>query len=81
MNILRIFFVFEDLYWKFFETLEAWIHRASLICSPLVFIGAFELNSNELWDLEGWLEWICFECSSYSRIEVLEVLGGFGTWF
>ena len=30
--VLRAFFLFEGLWWKFFGALEAWIHRASLIC-------------------------------------------------
>ena len=38
---------------KFLWVLEAWIHRASLICTLLVFMEAFELDSNELGDLEG----------------------------
>ena len=43
-----------------------------------MFMEAFELDSNEFWDLEGWLECFCFECSSYSKVKVLDVLGGFG---
>ena len=48
---LRMFFVFEGLWWKFFGALEAWIYRDSLICDFLRFLGAFELDSSELWDL------------------------------
>ena len=51
--VLRVFFVFEGLWWKFFGALEAWIRRASLICSLLVFMEAFKLDSNELLDVEG----------------------------
>ena len=51
MITLRMFFVFEGLWWKFFEALEAWICRASLICDLLRFLEAFELDSSDLWDL------------------------------
>ena len=81
MNVLQMFFVFEDLYWKFFRALEAWICKVSLICSLSVFIEAFELDFNEFWDLEGWLECFDFKCSLYLKVEVLDVLGGFGAWF
>ena len=64
--VLRMFFFFEGLWWKFFGVLEAWIHRASLIYGFLKFLEAFELYSSELWDLGRWFEWFCFECSSYS---------------
>ena len=53
MNVLRMFFVFEDLLWKLLGVLEAWIRRASLICSFLAFMEVFELDFNELLDLEG----------------------------
>ena len=49
--VLRAFFLFEGLWWKFFGALEAWICRASLICSLLRFLEDFELDSSELWDL------------------------------
>ena len=48
MILLRMFFVFEGLWWKFFGALEAWIRRASPICSLLRFLEAFELDSREL---------------------------------
>ena len=53
MNVFRMFFVFEDLLWKLLGVLEAWIRRASLICSFLAFVEVFELDFNELLDLEG----------------------------
>ena len=31
LRVLSTFFVFEDLWWKFFGVLEAWIRRTSLI--------------------------------------------------
>ena len=65
---LRMFFVFEGLWWKFFGTLEAWICGASLICDFLRFLVAFELDSSELWDLGIWFGWFLFECSSYLRV-------------
>ena len=49
--VLHAFFLFEGLWWKFFNALEAWIHRALLICGLLRFMEAFELDSSELWDL------------------------------
>ena len=44
---LRMFFVFEGLWWKFFGALEAWIRRASPICGLLRFLKAFKLDSND----------------------------------
>ena len=49
--VLHEFFLFKGLWWKFFNTLEAWIHRASLIYGLLRFLKAFELVSNYLWNL------------------------------
>lgn len=72
MILLRMFFVFESLWWKFFGALEAWIRRASPICSLLRFLEAFELDSNDLWDLGRWFGWFLFECSSYSKLKFLE---------
>ena len=66
--ILRVFFLFEGLWWKFFEALETWIRRASLIYGLLRFLEAFELDSSELWDLGRWSGWFLFECSSYSKV-------------
>ena len=76
-----MFFVFKGLWWKFFGALEAWIRGVSLICGLLRFLEAFELNSSELWDLGIWFGWFLFECSSYSKVEILEVPGGFRAWF
>ena len=45
---LRMFFVFEGLWWKFFGALEALIRRASLICGFLEFLEIFELDSSDL---------------------------------
>ena len=56
MNVLRLRRFVVKVLWA----LEAWIHRASLVCSFLVFMEVFELDSNEFWDLEGWLECFCF---------------------
>ena len=61
--VLRAFFLFEGLWWKFFHALEAWIHRVSLICGLLRFLEAFELDSSELGDLGIWFGWLLFECS------------------
>ena len=38
-----MFFIFEGLWWKFFGALEAWIHRASLICDLLMFSDTLSL--------------------------------------
>ena len=65
---LRMFFVFKGLWWKF---LEAWICKASPICGLLKFLVAFELDSNDLWDLGRWFGWFLFECSSYSKLKFL----------
>ena len=74
MILLRIFFVFEGLWRKFFGALEAWIRRASPICDLLMFLEAFEFDSNDLWDLGRWFGWFLFECSSYSKLKFLEFL-------
>ena len=71
---LRMFFVFEGLWWKFFGTLEAWIRKALLICSLLRFLEAFELDSSDLWDLGRWFRWFLFECSSFSKLKFLKLL-------
>ena len=63
-----MFFVFKGLWWKFFRALEAWIRRASLICSLLRFLVAFEFDSNDLWDLRIWFGWFLFECSLYLKV-------------
>ena len=65
---LRMFFVFESLWWKFFGALEAWIRRVSLIYGLLRFLEVFELDSSELWDLGIWFGWFLFECSSYLKV-------------
>ena len=74
MILLRMFFVFEDLWWKFFGALEAWIRRASPICCLLRFLEAFELDSSDLWDLGRWFGWFCFECSSILGLKFLKAL-------
>ena len=74
MILLRIFFVFEGLWRKFFGALEAWIRRASPICGLLRFLEAFELDSNDLWDLGRWFGWFCFECSSILGLKFLKAL-------
>ena len=74
MILLRMFFVFEGLWRKFFETFEAWICRASPICGLLRFLEAFELDSSNLWDLGRWFGWFLFECSSYSKLKFLKFL-------
>ena len=74
MILLRMFFVFEGLWWKFFGALEDWIRRASPICGLLRFLEAFELDSSDLWDLGRWFGWFLFECSSYSKLKFLKFL-------
>ena len=74
MILLRIFFVFEGLWRKFFEALEAWIRKTSPICGLLRFLKAFELDSSDLWDLGRWFGWFLFECSSYSKLKFLKFL-------
>ena len=74
MILLRIFFVFEGLWRKFFGALEAWIRRASPICGLLRFLEAFELDSNDLWDLGRWFGWFLFECSLYLKLKFLKFL-------
>ena len=68
LHVHHVFFVFEDLWWKFFGPLEAWIRRASPICGLLRFLEAFELDSSELWDLGRWFGWFLFEFSLYSKV-------------
>ena len=72
MILLRMFFEFEGLWWKFFGALKAWICRALPICGLLRFLKAFELDSNGLWDLGRWFGWFLFECSLYSKLKFLE---------
>ena len=74
MILLRMFFVFEGLWRKFFGALKAWIRRASLICDLLRFLEAFGLDSSELWDLGRQFGWSCFECSSISGLKFLKAL-------
>ena len=74
MILLRMFFVFEGLWWKFFGALEDWIRRASPIYGLLRFLEAFELDSSDLWDLGRWFGWFLFECSSYSKLKFLKFL-------
>ena len=74
MILLRMFFVFEGLWRKFFEALEAWIRKTSPICGLLRFLEAFELDSSDLWDLGRWFGWFLFECSSYSKLKFLKFL-------
>ena len=38
LHVLRVFFFFKGLWWKFFGALEAWILRASLIYGLLRFL-------------------------------------------
>ena len=44
LRVLRVFFIFEGLWWKFFEALEAWIRRVSPIYGLLMFFS----------DLQAW---------------------------
>ena len=76
--VLRVFFVFEGLWWKFFEALEAWIRRASPICSLLRFLEAF-------W---AWFQWPLRSRQIVWMILLrvffnfgIEVLEGFEAWF
>ena len=68
LRVLRVFFVFEGLWWNIFGALEAWIRWASLICDFLRFLEAFELDSSEFWDLRRWFGLFLFKCSSYLRV-------------
>ena len=68
LHVLCLFSVFEGLWWRFFRALEIGIYRDSLICGFLKFLETFELDSNELWDLERWFGWFLFECFSYSKV-------------
>ena len=68
MISLRMFFVFEGSWWKFFGALEAWIRRVSLICGLLRVLEVFELDSSELWDLGIWFGWFLFECFSNLKV-------------
>ena len=71
--VLRAFFVFEGLWWKFFGALKAWIRKTSPSYSFLKFLEAFDLDSNDLWDLGRWFGWFLFECSSYSKLKFLKL--------
>ena len=75
MILLRMFFVFEGLWRKFFKAFVAWIHIASPICGLLRFLEAFELDSSDLWDLGRWFGWFLFECFSYSLMSSLTRAG------
>ena len=68
LRVLCVFFIFEGLWWKFFGTLEAWIHRAALFCGLLRFLEAFELDSSKLWDQGLWFGWFLFEYSLYLKV-------------
>ena len=46
--VLRMFFIFEGLWWKIFGALEACSHTTSLICGFLKFLEAFDFDSSEL---------------------------------
>ena len=82
MIYLWMLFGFEGLWWKFFTALEAWIRRVSPICGLLRFLEAFELDSNDLWDLGRWFGYmISLQMFFVFKVEVLEVLGGFKAWF
>ena len=81
MILLRMFFVFEGLWWKFFGTLEAWIRRAFTNLWFVEVLGGF-------W---AWFQWplrsrkmiwmISLRMFFVFEVEVLEVLGGFKAWF
>ena len=73
-----MFFVFEDLWWKFFRALEAWIRWTSPIYGFLEFLETFELDPNDLWDLRRWFGWFHFKCSSYSKLNFLKFLKASG---
>ena len=73
-----MFFVFEGLWWKFFGALEVWIRWASPICGFLEFLEAFELDSNDLWDLGRWFGGFLFKCSLYSKLKFLKFLEASG---
>ena len=76
MILLRMFFVFEDLWWKFFGALEAWIRRASLICDLLMFSDLWAWFPQTLGSRQMiWM--ILLRMFSGFGIEVLEVLEGF----
>ena len=62
LHVLRVLHVFF-----IFVFTDLWFVR---------FLEAFELDSNELWDLGIWFGWFLFECSSY-----LKVCGGSSSGF
>ena len=79
MILLRMFFVFEDLWWKFFGALEAWIRRASLIYDLLMFSDLWAWFSQTLGSRQMiWM--ILLRMFSDFGVEVFEVLKGFEAW-
>ena len=80
MILLRMFFVFEGLWWKFFGALEAWIRRASLICDLLIFSDLWAWFPQTLGSRQMvWM--ILFRMFSDFGVEVLDALEGFEAWF
>ena len=75
--VLRSFFLFEGWWWKLFGVLEAWIHRASLICG---LWGFWRLLSLIPMNFEIWAGSLDDSSSNVFRIWrfVVEVLWGFG---
>ena len=63
LRVLRVFFVFESLWWKFFGALEAWICRASPIYDLLRFFGPLRsrkmiwMISLRIRSLSSWSSW------------------------
>ena len=71
--VLRVFFVFEGLWWKFFGALEAWIRRASLICDLLMFSDLWAWFLQTLGSRQMvWM--ICFDCSPILGLKFLKAL-------
>ena len=80
MILLRMFFVFEGLWYKFFGALEAWIRRASLICDLMMFSDLWAWFS-QTFGFRQMVWMILLRMFSDFGVEVLEVPGGFRAWF
>ena len=77
---LRMFFVFEGLWQKFFGALEAWIRRASLICDLMMFSDLWAWFPQTFGSRQ--MVWMILLRMFFDfGVEVLEVSRGFRAWF